>query len=62
MTLEEKIGQMTQRNAGAGQEDAVRAGRLGSILNEVDVGVINRGPTGRDDRPGSASLCSSAGT
>ena len=42
MTLEEKIGQMTQRNAGAGQEDAVRAGRLGSILNEVDVEVINR--------------------
>ena len=42
MTLEEKIGQMTQRNAGAGQEDRVRAGGLGSILNEVDVELINR--------------------
>jgi beta-glucosidase len=42
MTLAEKIGQMSQRNGGAGHEDAVRAGQIGSILNEVDVGLINR--------------------
>ena len=42
MTLAEKIGQMSQRNGGAGHEDAVRAGEIGSILNEVDVELINR--------------------
>ena len=42
MTLAEKIGQMSQRSGGAGQEDAVRAGQVGSILNEVDVDLINR--------------------
>jgi beta-glucosidase len=42
MTLAEKIGQMTQRNGGAGHEDAVRAGLIGSILNEVDVELVNR--------------------
>ena len=42
MTLAEKIGQMSQRDGGTDQEDAVRAGGIGSILNEVDVEVINR--------------------
>ncbi|MBT8092740.1 MAG: glycoside hydrolase family 3 C-terminal domain-containing protein [Gammaproteobacteria bacterium] len=45
MTLAEKIGQMSQRHAGDGQaevlHDELRAGRIGSILNVVDVDVIN---------------------
>ena len=46
MTLEEKIGQMSQVQAAVGHipEDlraAVAAGRIGSILNEVDVEVVN---------------------
>ena len=42
MTLAEKIGQMSQRSGGSGREEAVRAGEVGSILNEVDVELINR--------------------
>jgi len=46
MTLEEKIGQMSQVQAAVGQipdelRSAVAAGRVGSILNEVDVRVVN---------------------
>jgi beta-glucosidase len=46
MTLEEKIGQMSQVQAAGGHipdelRSAVAAGRIGSILNEVDVGVVN---------------------
>jgi beta-glucosidase len=51
MTLEEKIGQMSQVQAAVVQaavghipdelRSAVAAGRVGSILNEVDVGVVN---------------------
>ena len=42
MTLEEKLGQLTQVNGGdPGLHDAVRAGHIGSILNEVDVDEIN---------------------
>ena len=46
MSLEEKIGQMRQKNAGYGDPmeylgDSLRAGRLGSILNLVDVDVVN---------------------
>ncbi len=46
MTLAEKIGQMSQVNAGdidpvQGLGDALRAGRIGSVLNLVDVGVAN---------------------
>ena len=46
MTLEEKIGQMSQVFAeGAGAVDAVgdaiRQGRIGSIINNVDVDVVN---------------------
>jgi len=46
MTLEEKIGQMAQRNGAAGRipqelRDAIRRGEIGSILNEVDVDVVN---------------------
>ena len=48
MDLVEKIGQMSQLNAGHhGLEDAIRAGRVGSILNEVlDSGVLKVGTTG----------------
>ena len=47
MTVAEKIGQMTQVNGAGGAipEDlraAIGAGRIGSILNEVDVEVVNQ--------------------
>ncbi len=49
MTLEEKIGQMAQANVGdhvieglpGYLADAVREGRLGSVLNSVQVDVVN---------------------
>ena len=46
MTLAEKIGQMSQRNASGGDApdylgDGLRAGRIGSVLNVVDVEVVN---------------------
>jgi beta-glucosidase len=46
MTLAEKIGQMSQINAGGGHipEDlriAVQAGQAGSVLNEVDLDAVN---------------------
>lgn len=46
MTLEEKIGQMCQANASDGYApdylgDGLRCGRIGSILNIVDVNSIN---------------------
>jgi beta-glucosidase len=46
MTLEEKIGQMSQLNAGEGYihdylADALRSGRVGSVLNEVNVEIVN---------------------
>ena len=46
MSLEEKAGQMSQANAGESYlrpelAQEVRAGRVGSVLNEVDVGVVN---------------------
>jgi len=46
MTLEEKIGQLSQRNGAGGSipqemRDALRAGRIGSILNEVDLETVN---------------------
>ncbi len=46
MTLAEKIGQMSQLNAGDGYApdylgDGLRAGRIGSVLNVVDVDVVN---------------------
>ncbi len=46
MTLEEKVGQMTQANSPGGHlpddfRDAIKAGRIGSTLNEVDVNVVN---------------------
>jgi len=46
MTLAEKIGQMSQRNASDGNApdylgDGLRAGRIGSVLNVVDVEVVN---------------------
>ena len=46
MTLAEKIGQMSQVNVGDSYvhdylADGIRAGRVGSILNSVDVDVVN---------------------
>ena len=46
MTLPEKIGQLCQVNGHHGHvpadfADAVRAGRVGSVLNEVDVATVN---------------------
>ena len=46
MTIEEKIGQMRQANAGYGHPpdylgDDLRSGRIGAILNLVDVDVVN---------------------
>ncbi len=46
MTLEEKIGQMAQVNAGGGHvpdqlREGLRAGAIGSVLNEVHVETVN---------------------
>lgn len=42
MTLAEKIGQMGQVNGGSHElHDMIRQGGLGSVLNEVDVNVVN---------------------
>lgn len=41
MTLEEKIGQMSQRNGGNGHDSGIQAGLVGSILNVVEVDKIN---------------------
>ncbi|MCF8359201.1 MAG: glycoside hydrolase family 3 C-terminal domain-containing protein [Prolixibacteraceae bacterium] len=42
MTLEEKIGQMVQKNGGSFSDSLVRAGRIGSVLNEISVEKQNR--------------------
>jgi beta-glucosidase len=46
MTLAEKVGQMSQLNGGDSYihnylTEALRGGRVGSILNEVDVDIVN---------------------
>jgi beta-glucosidase len=46
MTLSEKIGQMSQVNASEGYApdylaDGLREGRIGSVLNVVDVSIVN---------------------
>ena len=46
MTLAEKIGQMNQVHAGDMDPveelgDALRAGRIGSVINQVDVATVN---------------------
>lgn len=42
MTLAEKIGQMSQVNGGSDNLfQALREGRVGSVLNEVDVEIVN---------------------
>ena len=46
MTVAEKIGQMTLRNGAAGEipadlRAAIRLGRIGSILNEVELDTVN---------------------
>jgi beta-glucosidase len=43
MSVAEKIGQMTQLNfAAANLHQSIRDGRVGSVINEVDVNTINR--------------------
>ena len=42
MTMEEKIGQLIQENGGEGHDEAIIKGRVGSILNSVDVETNNR--------------------
>ena len=42
MTIDEKIGQMNQRNGTDGNEDAARKGLIGSILNEANTDKINK--------------------
>lgn len=41
MTLDEKIGQLVQKNTGL-SDSLVRAGGVGSVLNEVNVDEVNR--------------------
>jgi len=46
MTLAEKIGQMSQLNASGGNPvhdlgDRLRAGHIGSVINQVDVDTVN---------------------
>ncbi len=41
MTLDEKIGQLIQKNGASGKDSLVKAGRLGSVLNETNVQAIN---------------------
>ena len=46
MTLEEKVGQMCQLNASEGYPpeylgEGLRAGRIGSVINNVDVATVN---------------------
>ena len=46
MTIDEKAGQMSQFNAAGGHvpdwlREAIQAGRVGSVLNEVDVDTVN---------------------
>lgn len=46
MTMAEKIGQLQQVNAAGGHvpdhlRDAIRSGRVGAVLNEVDLGTVN---------------------
>jgi len=46
MTLEEKIGQLCLLNSGGGEvpdsrRHEIAAGRVGAVLNEVDVGTVN---------------------
>lgn len=42
MTLDEKIGQLVQKNAGGFNDSLIREGGLGSVLNLVDINEINR--------------------
>lgn len=42
MTLDEKIGQLVQKNDGGFNDSLIREGGLGSVLNLVDVNELNR--------------------
>ncbi len=41
MSVDEKIGQLVQKNGANGQETLVREGKIGSILNEINLDAIN---------------------
>ncbi len=41
MTLDEKIGQLIQKNSGGFSDSMIMSGSIGSILNEVDVSTQN---------------------
>jgi beta-glucosidase len=41
MTLDEKIGQLIQENGAEGHDELIKKGRVGSILNSVDVVTNN---------------------
>ncbi|MBN2414570.1 glycoside hydrolase family 3 C-terminal domain-containing protein [bacterium] len=42
MTLREKIGQLMQCDRAEGNEDRIRGGSVGSVLNEADPDTVNR--------------------
>jgi len=42
MTIDEKIGQLVQKNGGSFSDSLVKAGGIGSVLNEIDVETQNR--------------------
>ena len=42
MSLQDKIGQMSQRNGADWNYNGVKAGKIGSILNEVDPKKIKK--------------------
>ncbi len=42
MTIDEKIGQLIQKNTGSFSDSIIMAGGVGSVLNEVDVNTQNK--------------------
>jgi len=42
MTIDEKIGQLVQKNGGSFSDSLIKAGGIGSILNEIDVETQNQ--------------------
>ena len=42
MSLQDKIGQMSQRNEADSNYDGVKSGKIGSILNEADPKKIKK--------------------
>jgi beta-glucosidase len=42
MTIEEKVGQLIQKNSDAVSDSLIKSGGIGSVLNQVDVKELNR--------------------